>query len=62
MIAKTFSNWMQSVNREIEAISGLGCNDLPDVCYRDMYDDDTMPREAALEVLESADYPTELIF
>jgi hypothetical protein len=62
MIQATYSNWKQSVNRQIDELSGLSCDDLADACYREMYDDETIPRDAALAALEGSDYPTELVF
>ena len=62
MIYSSFSTWKRAVNREVEAIAGLGCDDLPDVNFRDMYDDEMPPKDAALEVLEAAEFPMELVF
>jgi hypothetical protein len=43
----TFELWMREVDKALERIVGLSSADLPDVCYRDLYDDGAGPREAA---------------
>jgi hypothetical protein len=44
---KTFKEWMDEVNKLLEAKCGLSADDLPDVCYRDMYDAGKRPSTAA---------------
>ncbi len=58
----SFSRWMKEVDQKVNAISGLGCGDLPDVAFRDMFDDEVPTGEAAETVLEAADFPVELSF
>ena len=53
---ETFENWMKKVNVCISNICGLTANDLPDVCYRDFYDDELTPHEAAQEALAEAGF------
>lgn len=43
----TFDEWMIEADRECEALVGLGLLDLPDVAFRDMYDDGESPLTAA---------------
>ena len=49
---KTFEAWMKEVDRRIEASIGLSSADLPDICYRDMYDDGATPASAAREAIK----------
>lgn len=52
-----FEQWMRKVDAEIaERLLGLTSSDLPDKCYRDMYETDMTPEEAAAEVLEEEGY------
>jgi hypothetical protein len=48
----SFAKWMAEVNSYVEANCGVGCADLPDVGYRDMYDVGCEPESAAAIVLE----------
>ena len=47
----TFKQWMAKVDGEISRQVGITSADLADACYRDMYDDDMNPIDAAHEVL-----------
>ena len=47
-----FASWMDLVTWEVEALCGLSPNDLPDCPYRDWYDLEMSPQEAAEAVLE----------
>lgn len=49
---QTFAQWMKRVDSAIGAQCGLSSDDLSDVCYRDWYDSDVTPREAARMALE----------
>lgn len=49
---QAFEDWMKEVDASIAGIAGLSSDDLPDRCYRDMFDDETTPADAAREVLE----------
>lgn len=53
----TFRQWMQAVNRQVEAISFLGVEDLADQPFRDWYDDGVEPEEAAQMTLEDNGFP-----
>ena len=48
----TFNQWMDQVDNCVVGKCGLSYLDLPDVCYRDMYDNGYDPNEAANEALE----------
>jgi len=43
----TFEQWKEAVDKEVSAIIPLGCDDLPDVDYMGMYEDDMNPKDAA---------------
>ena len=51
---RTFEEWKEAVDEEVFARTGLSADDLPDVCYRDWYDDDVSPASAARRALRSA--------
>ena len=55
-----FKNWMNEVDQIIDGICGLSYLDLPDICYRDLFDSGCDPEEAAIEALEYAGYPADL--
>jgi len=50
----TFEDWMKKVDKIIESRVGLSSDDLPDVCYRDWYDDGISPDRAANRAIKSA--------
>ena len=50
----TFDEWMAAVSAEIEARTGLCAEDLPDVCYRDWYEDGVGPKSAARRAVRYA--------
>ena len=50
----TFEQWMAMVDKKVESIIGLSTSDLPDICYRDMYDDGMTPASVAREALRNA--------
>ena len=56
MTRMTFSEWMRKVDEILNRKCGLDSRDLPDVCYRDMYDDGMSPRSAASKALRAADF------
>jgi len=49
----TFEQWMREVNRIVTHIAGVSVHDLADATFRDWYDDEYTPNEAANEVLEA---------
>lgn len=52
---KTFDVWMTMVDNEIAMVAmGMTSADLPDVCYRDWYDDGISPKMAARKAIKSA--------
>ena len=51
---RTFQEWMHVVSAEIEALTGLWAEDLPDVCYRDWYEDGVGPKSAARRAIRYA--------
>ena len=53
----TFREWMKLVDTEIERLCGLSYRDLDDAPYRDWYDAELDPLEAAEEALENARFP-----
>lgn len=55
----SFEQWKAAVNREVIAICGLSCDDLPDVNYRDLYESEVTADDAAREVLTEAEFPFE---
>tara|TARA_R110002020_G_C15921757_1_gene742917 strand:- start:302 stop:511 length:210 start_codon:yes stop_codon:yes gene_type:complete len=43
---KQFDAWMNRVDRILIASIGLSSNDMPDCCWRDMFQDDMTPDDA----------------
>ena len=55
MNTKTFEQWMQLVDKIIsDKLMGMTSEDLPDICYRDYYDDGMTPRQVAAMAIRSA--------
>lgn len=52
--ALTYEEWMEEVNKEVEAIAGVSVHDLPDFPSRDWYEAEVDPVEAAEDVLADA--------
>ncbi len=50
----TFEAWMKQVNLRIENTIGLSSDDLPDINYRDLYDNEVNPSTAAWEAIKGA--------
>lgn len=50
----SFDQWMQVVNRLVEAGIGLSTDDLPDMPYRDWYDDGMKTARAAARAVNGA--------
>jgi uncharacterized Zn finger protein (UPF0148 family) len=50
----TFDVWMAKVDDTLVRKVGVSSADLPDVCYRDMYDTGSTPEEAADEAIENS--------
>jgi hypothetical protein len=54
MNTQTFEAWMQDVDNAVERLTGMSTNDLPDVCYRDMFEDGVKPVSAARKAIRNA--------
>jgi hypothetical protein len=48
----TFKVWMQKVDKLISSEAGISIHDLPDMCFRDMFDDGCTPEEVVEEALQ----------
>jgi hypothetical protein len=48
-----FETWMNKVDNILTRMIGLDSNDLPDQCYRDMFDDNMSPVQAVRQVQEN---------
>lgn len=53
----TFEKWMTKVDAEISRICGMTSDELPDYTYRDCFESDMDPEEAAYDALDYADFP-----
>lgn len=58
----TFPQWMIAVDGICLAAYGMSLYDLPDMCYRDSYDDGLTPEEFMAEQLPDAECLRELLF
>lgn len=54
MAEQRFKAWMRAVDQKISLKVGLSADDLPDVCYRDWFDDGLSPAKAAARAIRSA--------
>lgn len=52
--ADGFKAWMAKVDAAVAAKCGLSASDLPDVCYRDWYEDGVTPKSAAARAVKAA--------
>lgn len=52
----TFEAWMRAVDIAVSEKVGLGVDDLPDICYRDMYDDGVSVKSAATAAIREIRY------
>jgi hypothetical protein len=50
----TFEDWKEAVDDAVEAEVGLSCDDLPDINYRDRYDDGESPEDTAKYAIQYA--------
>ena len=50
---KTFEQWMQEVNQEVEKKIGLDTSHLPDCPYRDWYENRMGPKAAATKAIKN---------
>lgn len=53
-IYSTFNGWLKAVDRLVIPWIGLGIDDLPDLPYRDWYDDGIDPGRVLLRVIKAA--------
>ena len=53
----SFKQWMKKVDAVLIATCGLSSHDLADCRYRDWYDDEMSPEEAARMALEYNGFP-----
>lgn len=51
---QSFEEWMRKVDQAVQRITGLGVFDLPDVAYRDWYDDGVSVKSAASRAIKNA--------
>lgn len=51
---KTFESWMARVDALISVATGCSADDLPDVGYRDMYEDGRSAESAAKAAIRAA--------
>ena len=49
-----FKEWMAKVDANISKRVGLSLNDLPDICYRDLFEDGASPSTAAGDAIRNA--------
>jgi hypothetical protein len=56
-MALTFEQWKRQVDNAIGQACGLSSDDLADCTYRDWYDSDVTPNDAAQMALEENDFP-----
>lgn len=53
----TYDKWLEAVDQQVISRTGLSVHDLPDMPFREWYNDDVDPADAALEALDYAGYP-----
>lgn len=53
----SFDQWLQAVDLAVSAIAGVSVHDLADQPFRDWYDDEMSPQEAARTMLEEEGFP-----
>ena len=57
MKSRTYNQWMREVDCQVAGIAGVSVHDLPDCPFRDWYEDNVTPVEAAAWALEEAGFP-----
>jgi len=50
--AMDFNQWMEMVNKELEAEFGFDSEHLPDLCYFDYFEDELSPQDVIEEMYE----------
>lgn len=53
----SFREWMKQVNQEVIRIAGVSVQDLADQPFRDWYESEITPHEAAIELLVEEGFP-----
>ena len=53
----TFEQWMGKVEELCQQRFECSYRDLPDICFRDLFDSGCPPSEAITELAEAADFP-----
>ena len=51
-----FNNWMKKVDEAVQTEIFVSVYDLPDCNFRDMYESEYLPEEAAREAIENAGF------
>ncbi len=51
-----FKTWLMEVDRHVNDLVGCSLHDLEDYAWRDLYDEDYEPREAAECAIEDMDF------
>jgi len=54
MNLRSYETWISDVDAVLVRKVGVSSADLPDILYRDLYDDGHSPEEAAEEAIENA--------
>lgn len=49
-----FDDWMKQVNKEVERLSNLSSDDLPDCCYADWHKNGISPKAAAKRAIKNS--------
>jgi len=49
-----FKAWMAKVDAIVFRKAGVGCDDLPDYCYLDAFEDGSSPNQTACAVIRAA--------
>jgi hypothetical protein len=57
----TYVQWMEAAEVAVQSATGMSIHDLPDVAFRDLYEDGAEPLEAAAVALAAADFPAEYL-
>ena len=51
---QTFDQWMKEVNNVIGKFCGLSSDDLPDICYSDLFEEGATLKQAAKQAIKYA--------
>ncbi len=53
-MSDTFKEWMAEVDEQVQVLACVSVYDLPDCLFRDWYDDELTPRQAARRAIRNA--------